>query len=424
MDDRELYRQVLGITAPWLVSSVSMELERGEIRIKVECSTEGLVCPHCGEVSSRYDTKTRRWRHLDTCHLRTIIEGKVPRIKCKEHGVQQVSVPWAEEYSRFTALFERLVISWLECASVKAVATQCSLSWDEVDRIQQRAVTRGLLRRKAEGRDAPTDISVDETSYQKHHQYVTVVADRKTGEVVYVADDRTSDSLQEYYSTLTAKDLAAIQTVSMDMSRAYIGATERSVPDASEKICFDRFHVMKILGDAVDKTRRSEHKTLLDDKGKSPLSKTRFLWLAGEESLDTVDRQKMTAIRKAAGKTARAWEVKEYARSIWNYRSKGWATRAWKSLTDWTDRSRLIHVKKAGQTVKNHLYGIINAVLKGVSNATAESLNSKIQEIKRRACGFRSKARFKNAILFHLGGLNMDPVGGNKHWKFCHSDPR
>lgn len=153
MNDRKLYEQILGIVSPWHVEQVELKLGDGQILVRVEGSAEVEVCPKCGKRCPRYDSSYRQWRHLDTCQYQTILSAKVPRIKCGEHGVLQVRLPWAEERSRFTALFEALVIDWLAATeSIAAVAKGMRLSWDEVAGIRSRAVARAMLRhgRRAE----------------------------------------------------------------------------------------------------------------------------------------------------------------------------------------------------------------------------------------------------------------------------------
>ena len=121
MRDKDLYAQILGIKSPWQVSSVDLNVPEGKVTVQVE-QEEGVrsCCPACGKESSGYDSRTRRWRHLDTCQYKTILVADVPRVKCEEHGVVTISVPWAEPGSGFTALFEALVIDWLKEASTLA----------------------------------------------------------------------------------------------------------------------------------------------------------------------------------------------------------------------------------------------------------------------------------------------------------------
>ena len=274
MYDTTLYAAILGVTKPWRVTGVQPYLEEGEIVIHVDApDSKGLACPTCGESCPRHDHRRRRWRHLPTCQYHTIIEVDVPRVRCAEHGVKQVPVPWAESNSSFTALFELVVLSWLQEASFSAVAKRLDLSWDQVDGIMQRAVRRGLARR---GVVEPKRIGVDETSFQKRHEYVTVVNDLDSGAVVWVADGRGQDALDRFYQGLSKEARAQIEAVAMDMWKPYILSTAVHVPDAERKLAFDRFHVIKHLGDAVDRVRRQENRRLVA-LGDDSLKSTKYL---------------------------------------------------------------------------------------------------------------------------------------------------
>jgi len=260
MRDTSLYAQILGITEPWQVMEVELDRSGVEVRVHVQYRKGvGLRCPSCDGESPGYDSQKRSWRHLDTCQYKTIVVADVPRVSCPEHGVHQVKVPWAEPRGRFTALFEALVIDWLLETSLSAVARQMELSWDEVSGIQERAVRRGLQRRQE---NLPVHIAIDETSFQKRHEYVTVVFDKVEGRVVHVADDRKRASLEAYYERFSDEERSAVETISMDMWPAFITATQKHIPFSVMKICFDRFHVAQHLGRAVDKVRRDEHRKL------------------------------------------------------------------------------------------------------------------------------------------------------------------
>src|SRR5690606_40795423 len=109
--------------------------------------------------------------------------------------------------------------------------------------------------------------------------------------------------------------------------------------------------------------------------------------------------------------------MKETARGLWTYTSRGWARRAWTKLIDWMARSRLKPMTKVAGTLREHLWGIINAVVLGATNAHLESVNAKIQALKKRACGYRNRTRFRHAILFHCGGLDLHPQLAAAHTK-------
>jgi len=261
MQDIELYKRILGITSPWVAGEVRLELKQRAVTVVVSYdSSIPVACPVCGSQATIHDHQLRRLRHLDTMQLKTLIECTVPRANCEEHGVKQLPVAWAEGNARFTALFEALVIGWLAEASISAVAGMLGLSWDEVDGIQQRAVKRGLARRRKQPLE---HIGVDETSFQKRHEYVTVILDRKRDVVLEVLDDRKAETLEQWLRDRPAHHLASLQTLTMDMWEPFIQAAKGCIPDADAKICFDRFHVAQHFGMALDKVRAREHRGLL-----------------------------------------------------------------------------------------------------------------------------------------------------------------
>ncbi len=213
-------RRLLGIHSPWEVSDVTIAHKTREVQIRVTCKAgHPLRCPECDAICPGYDQRRRQWRHLDMCAYRTLVVADLPPVACSEHGVRTVSVPWAQPRARFTVEFESLVIDWLQEASVSTVARLMDVSWNAIDGIMQRAVERGLARR-SEQRVA--HIGVDETSFRKRHDYVTIVSDSESGTVLHVGEGRTKASLQDWYAGLSSAQLEGIKSVSMDMWPAYV----------------------------------------------------------------------------------------------------------------------------------------------------------------------------------------------------------
>jgi transposase len=406
MSERRVWGDLIGLVPPWRVREVELALEEGEVRIFVEVDARAvLCCPSCGASCRGYDARERRWRHLDTMQYRTIVIGRIPRVECAEHGVVQVAVPWAEEGSRLTALFEALVIDWLREASFAAVARQLRLTWDQVAGIQDRAVRRGLARRE---RKSPARIGVDETSFQRRHEYVTTVNDLDAGVVLYVADDRKQESLDRFYEELGEAGCTRLEAVVMDMWAPYIASTRAHVPGAERKIVFDKFHLAKHLGDAVDQVRRQENRELRAE-GDERLVHTKYLWLWNPDRMSREQWRGFAPLRSSRLRVARAWAIKEAAMLLWGYAKRGWAERMWRRWYGWAIRSRLEPVKRVARMIQKHWEGVLNAAMSNVTNALSEGLNSKIQWIKRKACGYRNRERFRNAIYFHLGGLDLYP---------------
>jgi transposase len=335
-----------------------------------------------------------------------MIDADVPRVRCHEHGVHQIPVPWAEPGSGFTALFEALAISWLKVSTIKAVSARMKISWDEVGGIMERAVRRGLVRREASPIEA---LAIDETSFQKRHEYVTVLVDRKNGIVIDILNDRKKATLKTWLET-NKEQLKEVRSVSMDMWEPFINAVKEGIDDAERKICFDRFHVAGHFGKALDKVRAAEHRALCLE-GYSPLTKTKYDWLRTKANDDYKDKRTFLRLTTQNLKTARAWRIKEAANGLWSYSYRGVAQRNWETLLGWIARCRLDAMKKVGKMVRHYLWGILNAIMQRVTNAIAESINATIQKIKSRACGFRNRDRFRTAILFHKGGLSLLPSG-------------
>jgi transposase len=248
-----LYAKILGVTAPWKVVDVELREEEEEVEVFLEHGGKSLACPECGSSCPRYDHRRRSFRHLDTCQLKTMLTAEVPRVECDEHGVRQIAIPWAEPGSRFTAVFEAVAIDWLQEASIKAVARRLRCSWDELDGIKARAVARGLARRKQETLE---HISVDETSFQKRHEYVTVVTDSgRDARVIHVADGRGQEALDDFFWSTELENVVSLKSVSMDMHAPFIAAVRDHVPEPDDKICFDRFHIAKHLGGCQESCR-------------------------------------------------------------------------------------------------------------------------------------------------------------------------
>lgn len=388
-------------------------MKDGENRIVVELGYDAdasVFCPKCHGSVPRHDKRTREWRHLDTCQFETRLIAEVPRTKCPVHGVRTMGVPWADGSSRFTAMFEILVIDWLKEAPLAAVARRERMSWDQVAGIMDRAVARGLERRTVE---LPKALAVDETSFQKRHEYVTIVHDPRSADkrVLHVSDGHGKEALKGFLSGFSTEARGRVEVVAMDMHKPYIAAVTEALPDGANKIAFDKFHVAKHLGDAVNKVRREEHE-VLHAIGDNRLKGTRFLWLYNpERSMTDARWASFEKLRNSTLKTARAWAIKEAAMEIWNHAPRHDLQAQWTKWYGWAIRSQLEPIKAAARMIKRHMGGIILAATAAITTASAEGLNSIVQMLKHVAHGFRNRDRFRNAIYFRLGGLDLYPRG-------------
>lgn len=407
MQDRQLYAQILGVHEPWQVDDVELKLSEGEVHVYLtHGSTATWRCAECGEPAPLYDHQPERvWRHLDTCQYQTLLHAAPPRTQCPVHGVHVVRLPWAEASSRFTALFERLAIEWLKAASQTAVAARLQLSWDEIHAIMDRAVRRGLARRAA---DPVPYLGVDEKAFTKGHRYFTLVNDLTRSRVLYVAKDRKETSLDGFWPTLTAAQREAIEAIAVDMWDPYVASIRAHVPAADAKIVYDKYHIAKQLGEAVDQVRRAENKhlrTVGDDR----LVGTKYDWLRHPGSFARDAWHAFQDLRHSALQTARAWALKETAMVLFHYRYVGAARKFFARWYAWAVRCRLRPMVAVAQMFKRRLENILTYLKHPITNAGSESLNAKVQWVKYTARGFRNEENFVNAIYFHCGGLDLAP---------------
>lgn len=412
MQDRDLFQQLLGIGAPWRVGDIELRFTAGEVIVHLEHVDDAVFhCPECGAESPIHDhAEERSWRHLDTMQFRTIVRAAIPRTRCRDHGVLQVRVSWSEPKSRFTLLYERLAIDWIRSAgSQKAVATRLGLSWDEVHGIMERAVRRGLGRRRAE----PVKyLGIDEKSYRRRHRYVTFVsslgAEGEQPRVLYVAEGRKESSLDGFWATLTPEQRQSIEAVAMDMWDPYENSVRAHLEGADEKIVYDEFHVIAHLSRALDEVRREEN-ARLRKSGDNRLKGTRYGWLTNPANMSSAVRDQFFAMKKSGMRTAKVWTMRFVATSIWSYRYAALAKSAFLRWYTWAIRSRLKPVMRVAKMMKSQLPNILPYAKHSMTNATSESMNSKIQWVKYTARGFRNIDNFTTAIYFHCGGLDLSP---------------
>jgi transposase len=363
-------------------------------------------CPECNKFYGLYDHAPERvYRHLNTCQMATYIHVRPPRVNCPRHGVKQIASEFGENSSDMTYAFESFVIQIAQECSIEATGRLCDLSWDRGWNALERAVARGLARKEHK---IPRRIGVDEKSIARGHKYESLVYDLDAGTVEYVTDERGQESLESYYRQFEDTELAEIKAVAMDMWDPYIAATKAWVPEAEEKIVFDRFHVMRHILEAVDKVRKNEHQQLLE-RDEQVLKGTKYLWLWSEENIPEWRREEFEAVRTKDLRVCRAWAIKENIRHLWDYRYEAHLRRYFQRWYFWATHSRLAPVIKAANTLKTHLDNIVTYARHRITNALGEGINAKIEKIKRLACGFRNRSHYRTAIYFHCGGLNLFP---------------
>jgi len=267
-----------------------------------------------------------------------------------------------------------------------------------------RAVERGLERRQLE---AMKHLGMDEKSFGRGQSYVTLLTDLEQSRVIDVVKDRTAEAAEELWQALTPEQKQAVEAVAVDMWEPFIRTIEKEVPDAD--IVHDKYHISSYLGKAGDQVRRQEHKELMA-QGDETLKGTRQLWLYNPENFSPEQRSEFGALKDLHLKVARAWAAKELFTKFWDYQEEGWARRFFKDWFGWVSRSRLQPLVEVAQMLKRHLENLLTYLKHHITNAVTEGLNSKIQNIKSNARGFRNFRNYRIRILFFCGKLDLYPL--------------
>ena len=410
------YAQLLGLGEEWRVDRVRLDVAGQRLDIHLDYVARAAVCPRCGALAALHDSQPERtWRHLDTMQFATLIHARTPRVKCPEHGVQVIELPWAEKHGRFTLLFESFAIEVLRSTqNLTAACKLLRLSWDQAQTIMARAVARGLARRQEE---EIAFAGMDEKSFlagNRSDAFASILTDLDNSRVLEVVRGRSEEGAVDLLDkALTPRQREMVCGVAIDMSAPYAKAIRENLPNAD--IVYDKFHVQKHLNEAVDAVRRQENARLLKARDHR-LAKTKYLWLAGMEHLSEDALARREDLLRASLKTGKAWGLKEMFSFFWCSRDKDFAAANFAFWHAQVLKSRLRPMIRVAATLKKHLDGLLAWFDSRIDNAMSEGYNSVIQTLKASARGFRNFDHYRTAILFHCGKLDMHPdpvrIGG------------
>jgi len=401
MKDTDFYRQILGLESPWSVDKVDLDMnaKRVVIRAGIDPSTKWFH-PETREPATIHKWTERTWRHLDTCQFETVIVAKVPSVKYRDGSIEEVAVPWAERYQRHTKLLEHAVIIWLQaCGNVDKVAATMGLDWQTVNRIMERAVERGLLRRDDE---VIPKVGVDEKSFRKGHVYASILNDLQNNRVWDLVEGRKTQNARELFETLSEEQRAGVEAVAMDMWAAFENAATELLPNAD--IVHDKFHVSAHLNKAVDQVRKEEHRELMS-AGDDTLKNSKYQWLRNFPDLRC--EPSFQELYNANLKTSKAWRFKEAFAAFWNYVYQAPAEKFFKDWWRSVKRSKLEPLKKVADMLANRLWGLLNYLKHRITNAASEGMNSLVARVIANARGLRSFRTLRVRVLFFLGKLDL-----------------
>lgn len=401
MRDTELFTAALGLQAPWRVVESSFDQAGRRLDLRIDFDRGATFpCPECDQVNCAvHDTNERQWRHLDFFQHQAFLTARVPRVKCSEHGVRQVTVPWARPGSGFTLLFEALVMQLAAEMPVAAIAELVGEHDTRLWRLVHHHVEEAL---DAQDLSEVSRLGVDETSFRRGQDYVTVFADLDQARVVFATPGRDAGAYARFAWDLTDHDgdPGQVTEVCQDMSESYLTGALAHLPNA--EITFDRYHVKAQLTKAVDEVRRAERKEHGD-----LLRHSRYLWLRNPENLSGRQADRLNALMRHPLKTVRAYRWMLRFDAVYGLADPDEAAAYLRAFTKGARRSRLAPIIRFAQMIDEYWLGIVNWWHSRISNGLLEGLHSLVQAAKRRARGYRSTRNYVAMIHLTAGKLDL-----------------
>ena len=389
------------------VSDVSFGVDT--VTVDVVLRRRRLLCPECEfSTSSCYDTRPvfSRWRHTDMGRWKVLVRAGLRRLQCPTHGVRVEQVPFARHRSGFSRDFEDLV-AFLATKTDKTTITRLSrVDWDSVGRICERVVADGLDPARLEGL---VSIGVDEVSWKKHHNYLTLVTDHTGKKIVWGAEGKDTATLDRFFDELGDPGAQDLQAVSMDMGAAFNKSVRTRAPQAV--ICIDPFHAVKLVTDALDVVRRqtwNELRQLPDQAAAKKFKGARWSLLKRPEDLTDEQSATLRQLRRRGGELWRGYSLKEAFRAIFSGDLDPDQTA--ELLDRWcskASRSRLPPFVKVAKTIRKFRDGILAAIRLKINNGRAEGLNNHVRLITRRAYGFHSPKAALALVMLSCGPIQL-----------------
>src|SRR5271169_5352216 len=378
MQDTDLFQLALGLASPWMVTRSEFDAVDGRLDLCVDFPRGSrFACAQCGrDGCAVHDTKEETWRHLDFFQHRTLLHARTPRVTCPECGVRKVATPWARAGSGFTLLFEAYVLALAKTMPIANAAERLgehdTRLWRIVEHYVWRAVEKLDLSRVRR-------IAADETSARRGHDYISLFVDMARRKVIYVTEGKDAATVDAFAAFLEAHGgkRANITDASIDMGAAFVAGVKANFPNA--KITFDKFHVIKLVNEAVDEVRRGEAKHNDWIKG------TRYLWLTNLQNLDEEEKASIVRLEAANLDTMQAWQIRQNLQDVFTMPSVASARKYLSRWHAWVSTCDPLPMKKAASTIMAKADEILRSIRSNLSNGLLEAISGNIQAAKRKA---------------------------------------
>lgn len=404
MQTEALFGMALGIVPPWEVTEITFSKESNRLDITIDFQRGAtFVCPVCGAPASAYDTTEKTWRHLNFFQYEAYLHARVPRVNCPHEGcgVKQVQVPWARAGSGFTLLFEALVMTMARDMPVNVMARLFSVTDTRLWRVINTYVE---LARANEDFSDVKRIGIDETSVKKGHDYVSFFFDLDQKKLLFGTEGKDNETVMDFVTDLTRHggNPEQITDAAIDMSKAFIKGVKEQLPNAVTT--FDKFHLIKLMNEAMGKIRAEEARQFPE-----MLKKSRYLFLKNPEKLLPEEQERLdTMVANQCHKSVEAYTHKLNLQNVYYAESRQEAETLLKQWHKKAGKSTISLIQKMARTVKDHWDGILSHFDSELTSGYLEGINSLIQAAKARARGYRNPRNMISMAYLIAGKLKFN----------------
>ena len=412
LTQKDLFAKALLVEKPWFVHDINFDQAAGKLEIWIDFERGSSFYYEDKELGieghfKAYDTTEKTWRHLNFFQYQCYLHAWIPRVDLGNGKIRQVQAPWEGHAPGFTLLFEALI---LELVKVMPVHNVCQLFNVYDNKLWKMIKAYTNKARAEEDYSEVTVVGIDETSVRKNHVYVSLFVDIEEKRTIFVTEGKDHTVIQAFVSDLVAHggEPDNIEQVSCDMSPAFIKGVEANLPNAS--VVFDRFHVSKVINEAVDKVRKSEVE-------KNPILKgSKYIFLKNRENLTAYQKQRLEGIQLSGLnlKTMKALNIREAFQQIYQAPTAEMFDKLLRKWYFWATHSRITPIKEAAYTIQRHWDGIVNWFDYKISNGILEGFNSIFQAAKAKARGYRRYDTIKAIIYLLTGKLDFSKI--NPHY--------
>lgn len=401
-----MFKIALQVEDPWELTYIEFDDEEDAWHLYLDFERGAtFVCPHCGKACKAYDAERKQWRHLDFWNWKTYMHARVPRTNCRAcNKITLVPLKWSRPKSHFTYLFEAWAMRLMAEMPVSAAAREIREHDTRLWRIFHHYVDQAMSELDI---SKVSRVAIDETSSRRGHRYITLFVDVDTKIVLFAIEGKGKDSLERFKEHLASKNVEPkqIQEICCDMSPAFIRGIQEQFPDA--QITFDKFHVMKMVNEAVDEVRIEEQKSTPE------LKKTKYVWLKNEANLKDDQKETLARLKDSNLQTGRAYRLKLAMQEFWTT-PHIFADMYLREWIGWAIRSRLEPMAKLAKTIKQHEEGILRWFHSKMTNGLLEGINGLVQAAKRRARGYRNVENLIAMVYMTANKLRLPSLAARR----------